>query len=178
VVVLGEGKGRLFTDPDPDKARYFFRNKSRTMENKLMGLSEAIRGFVHDGEYLAIGGFGANRTPVAACHEIVRQGRKNMGFAGHTSTHDFQILSAGKVFNRVDIAYVIGLEAIGFPHVPKNTSKAARWKSVNGPTTAFLPDLRQRPWVYHMFLHVICLALTHSSIVDARSQNAHLPARR
>jgi len=113
VVVLGEGKGRLFTDPDPDKARCFFRNKSRTMENKLMGLSEAIRGFVHDGEYLAIGGFGANRTPVAACHEIVRQGRKNMGFAGHTSTHDFQILSAGKVFNRVDIAYVIGLEAIG-----------------------------------------------------------------
>jgi glutaconate CoA-transferase, subunit A len=43
----------------------------------------------------------------------VRQGLKNMGFAGHTSTHDFQILAAGEVFDRVDIAYVIGLEARG-----------------------------------------------------------------
>ncbi|MEA3222742.1 MAG: CoA-transferase [Thermodesulfobacteriota bacterium] len=113
MVVLEEGKGEFFTDPDPDKARDSFCKKSRRMKNKLMGLSEAIREFVHDGEYLAIGGFGANRTPVAACHEIVRQGRKNMGFAGHTSTHDFQILAAGEVFNRVDVAYVIGLEARG-----------------------------------------------------------------
>jgi glutaconate CoA-transferase subunit A len=34
-------------------------------------------------------------------------------FAGHTSTHDFQILCAGKVFNKLDIAYIIGLEARG-----------------------------------------------------------------
>ncbi|HOO90049.1 MAG TPA: CoA-transferase [Syntrophales bacterium] len=111
--VIEEGKGGLFTDPDPDKARAFFRKKSRKMENKLMMLKEAVEKFVHDGDYLAIGGFGANRTPIAACHEIVRQGRKNMAFAGHTSTHDFQILSAGKVFNRLDIAYIIGLEARG-----------------------------------------------------------------
>jgi glutaconate CoA-transferase subunit A len=113
VVVLEEGKGRLFTDPDPDKAREFFRRKSRKMTSKLMSLKEAVEEFVHDGDYLAIGGFGANRTPIAACHEIVRQGRKNMGFAGHTSTHDFQILSVGEVFNRVDIAYIVGLEARG-----------------------------------------------------------------
>ncbi len=113
MVVLQEGKGRLFTDPDPDKAREFFRKKSRKMTGKLMSLKKAIEEFVHDGDYLAIGGFGANRTPIAACHEIVRQGRKNMGFAGHTSTHDFQILSAGEVFNRVDVAYIVGLEARG-----------------------------------------------------------------
>ena len=90
--VLEEGNGRLFTDPDPDKAREFFRHKSRKLENKLMPLKTAIEKFVHDGDYLAIGGFGANRTPIAACHEILRQGRKHMGFAGHTSTHDFEIL--------------------------------------------------------------------------------------
>ena len=83
------------------------------MTNKLTSLKRALEEFVHDGDYLAIGGFGANRTPVAACHEIVRQGRKDMGFAGHTSTHDFQILAAGDVFNRVDIAYVVGLEVRG-----------------------------------------------------------------
>jgi glutaconate CoA-transferase subunit A len=43
----------------------------------------------------------------------VRQRRKNLGFLGHTSTHDFQVLCAGKVFNRLDAAYVVGLEARG-----------------------------------------------------------------
>ncbi len=111
--VIEEGIGRLLTDPDPDNAREFFRKKSRKMVDKVMSLKDAIARFVHDGDYLAIGGFGAIRTPIAACHEIVRQGRKNMGFAGHTSTHDFEVLSAGEVFNRVDIAYIIGLEARG-----------------------------------------------------------------
>jgi glutaconate CoA-transferase subunit A len=113
VIVLEEGKGRLFTDPDPDKAREFFRKKSREMKSKVMSLNEAIAKFVHDGDYLAVGGFGANRTPIAACHEIVRQGRKNMAFAGKTATHDFQILAAGEVFDRLDVAYIVGLEARG-----------------------------------------------------------------
>jgi glutaconate CoA-transferase subunit A len=113
VTVLEEGKGKLFTDPDPDKAREFFKKKSRKMESKVMSLREAITKFVHDGDYLAVGGFGANRTPIAACHEIVRQGRQNMAFAGKTATHDFQILAAGEVFNRVDVAYIVGLEARG-----------------------------------------------------------------
>jgi glutaconate CoA-transferase subunit A len=83
------------------------------MKSKVMSLNEAIAKFVHDGDYLAVGGFGANRTPIAACHEIVRQGRKNMAFAGKTATHDFQILAAGEVFDRLDVAYIVGLEARG-----------------------------------------------------------------
>ena len=113
MIVLEEGKGRLFTDLDPDKAREFFRKKSRKMKSKVMSLNEAVAKFVHDGDYLAVGGFGANRTPIAACHEIVRQGRKNMAFAGKTATHDFQILAAGEVFDRLDVAYIVGLEARG-----------------------------------------------------------------
>jgi glutaconate CoA-transferase subunit A len=113
VMAIEQGEGTLFSDPDPDAARAFFRTKSRRAVNKVMDLAEAVARFVHDGDYLAIGGFGANRTPIAACHEIVRQGRKNMGFAGHTATHDMQILSAGKVYNRLDVAYVVGLEARG-----------------------------------------------------------------
>jgi len=111
--IIDQGIGKLFSDPDPDEARAFFRTKSRKMENKVMDLKDAVAKFVHDGDYLAIGGFGANRTPVAACHEIVRQKRKNMGFAGHTATHDMEILSAGEVYDRLDVAYVVGLEARG-----------------------------------------------------------------
>lgn len=97
--ILEQGQGNLFTDPDPDNARAFFRTKSRRLENKEMDLADAISKYVHDGDYMGIGGFGANRSPLAACHEIVRQGRKNMGLAGHTATHDMQILSVGEVFN-------------------------------------------------------------------------------
>ncbi len=78
---------------------------------------------VHDGDYLAMGGFGAARLPTAVCHEIVRQRRQNLGFAGHTATHDFQILCAGNLTGRgrllakVDAAYIVGLEARGLsPH--------------------------------------------------------------
>ena len=111
--VLDQGIGKIFTDPDADKARAFFRKKNRKLESKLMTVKEAVEKFVKDGEYLTLGGFGANRIPAAVAHEIVRQGRKNMGFAGHTSTHDFQILCAGEVFNKLDVAYIVGLEARG-----------------------------------------------------------------
>jgi glutaconate CoA-transferase subunit A len=106
--------GELLTDPDPDKAREFFRTqKKRAAVPKVTTVKEAVSRFVHDRDYLAIGGFGANRVPVAVCHEIVRQRRRNLGFLGHTSTHDFQILAAGEVFDRCDVAYVVGLEARG-----------------------------------------------------------------
>ncbi len=111
--IVEKGEGPVFTNPDPDRARAFFRKKSRIKQDKTMSLDEAVKTFVNDGDYLGIGGFGANRTPMAVCHEIVRQRKKNLGFAGHTSTHDMQVLSAGKVYNRIDMAYGIGLEARG-----------------------------------------------------------------
>lgn len=110
---IDQGLGNLFSDPDPDKAREFFARKRRDMVDKRTTVGEAVREFVHDGCYLAIGGFGANRIPTAVLHEIVRQGKKNLSFAGHTSTHDFQILVAGNCIKRVDVAYIIGLEARG-----------------------------------------------------------------
>jgi len=111
--VIDQGIGPLFVKPDPDRDRVFFQKKDRRMVNKVTELKTAIGKFIQDGDYLGIGGFGANRTPIAACHEIVRQGRKNMGFAGHTATHDMEILSAGEVYDRIDVAYVVGLEARG-----------------------------------------------------------------
>ena len=111
--LIDTGCGELFMNPDPDEARQHFRYKNRKQVNKVTSLKSAVSKFIKDGDYIGIGGFGANRTPIAACHEILRQGRNNLGFAGHTATHDMQILSAGKVFDRLDIAYVVGLEARG-----------------------------------------------------------------
>lgn len=111
--VLDKGINALFMDPEPDNARQFFAKKSRAMTDKRMNEKDAVERFIPDGCYLAIGGFGANRIPTAVIHEILRARRKNLGFFGHTSTHDFQLLCAGQCIDRVDIAYIIGLEARG-----------------------------------------------------------------
>ena len=112
------GKGRLFCSPDPDEARSFFRGKRQAQSDKVMTVEEAVSDLVKDGDYVASGGFGANRISAAGMHEIVRQRKRDLGFAGHTTTHDFQILAAGnrggeKVLARVDAAYIVGLEARG-----------------------------------------------------------------
>ena len=115
---LASGTGPLFTDPDPEVARAFFREKSRALTGKVMSVKEAVSKFVKDGDYLASGGFGANRISTAVLHEILRQKKRDLGFAGHTTTHDFQIMTAGnldgeKLLTRVDVAYIVGLEARG-----------------------------------------------------------------
>src|SRR5262245_26363294 len=120
---LPHGEGVLFTDPSANHAREAFAQKPRAMTDKLTTVAEAVSRLVHDGDYLAIGGFGSDRLPTAIAHEILRQGRQNLGLAGHTATHDFQILCAGNLTGRgrtlakVDVAYIIGLEARGLsPH--------------------------------------------------------------
>lgn len=103
----------LFSPPDIDGMRRFFRDKPKGLTPKLMTAKESIARFVHDGDYLGVGGFGTNRIPSALLHEVVRQRRKNLGFSGHTSTHDMQILVGGGCIDRCDCAYVVGLEARG-----------------------------------------------------------------
>src|SRR5438105_12505055 len=121
--ILSRGEGTLFSDPSANHARAFFAAKPRTLTDKLTNVVDAVRTLVHDGDYLALGGFGGARLPTAVAHEIVRQRRQDLRFAGHTATHDFQILCAGNLTGRgrllaqVDAAYIVGLEARGLsPH--------------------------------------------------------------
>lgn len=117
--LLARGEGPLFMPPDPFGFRKYQKNKDRSQRKKTTTVSKAVAGWIKDGDYLASGGFGTNRIPTAVLHEIVRQKKTNLGFAGHTSTHDYQILINGKCLSRVDAAYIVGLEARGL-------SKSAR----------------------------------------------------
>lgn len=111
--VLFQGQRPLVSDPDPEKARAFFKEKSRAMTNKVTTVGEAVSRLVKTGDYLIIGAFGAVRIPTAVLHEILRQKVTGLKFGGHTATHDCQILSAGRCFDHCDVAYVVGLEARG-----------------------------------------------------------------
>jgi glutaconate CoA-transferase subunit A len=120
---LSRGQGALFSDPSANHARQRFAEKPRARTDKVMSVREAVERFIHPRDYLAIGGFGCDRIPTAVLHEILRQGQGELRFAGHTATHDFQILCAGNGLGRgrtlaqVDAAYIIGLEARGLsPH--------------------------------------------------------------
>jgi glutaconate CoA-transferase subunit A len=120
---LAQGEGPLYADPSANAARAYFAVKPRALIDKLTTVSRAVAALVHDGDYLAVGGFGCDRIPTAVLHEILRQRKQNLSLAGHTATHDFQLLCAGnmtgrgKMLARVDIAYVVGLEARGLsPH--------------------------------------------------------------
>ena len=73
---LPSGSGVLFADPSPDNARRIFAGKPRSLTDKRRTVAEAVRELVHDGDYLAIGGFGTNRIPTAiACMRSC--GKKN-----------------------------------------------------------------------------------------------------
>src|SRR5262249_30417091 len=94
-----------------------------------------------DGDYLAVGGFGCDRIPTAVVHEVVRQGKQNLGLAGHTATHDFQILCAGNLLGRGQNlargggAYVGGLGGRG-PSPPCPPRLASRAPTPPGPGAA------------------------------------------
>lgn len=76
VVYRPAGKRKLYMDPDPDAAREYFRKKSRKLVEKVTTLADAISRLVHDGDYIACGGFGTSRISTAAIHEIMRQRKR------------------------------------------------------------------------------------------------------
>ena len=80
------GIGPLFTNPDSDVARSYFQKKSRAMTDKLMSVKQAVSELISNGDYLASGGFGANRISTAVLHEILRQKKTQPQFC--RSYHD------------------------------------------------------------------------------------------
>ena len=65
---------------------------------KVYTLSEAIEKFIHSGDHIAFGGFTTNRKPIAAIHEILRQGQKNFIIeAGPAGSEADMLIGAGRV---------------------------------------------------------------------------------
>ncbi|MDD5748474.1 MAG: CoA transferase subunit A [Actinomycetota bacterium] len=110
---IEEGEEELFTPVDPDEMRAAFHKKSRALKDKVTTVKKAVSELIHDGDYLAVGGFGHVRIPTAILYEIVRQNKKNLGMAGHTSIYDSDLLATSGCLNRCDISYVIGYEIRG-----------------------------------------------------------------
>ena len=61
---VDQGRGELFSNPDPDKLRSHFKSKNRKMVNKVMNLNDAVSKFVHDEEYIATGSSAPTACPL------------------------------------------------------------------------------------------------------------------
>src|SRR4030042_805047 len=91
--ILSEGIGELIGWHDPDDAReWVIHNKSRELKNKVITVKEAVERYVHDGDFIASGGFGHVRVSMAIVYEIIRQKKRNLIMAGKTAVHDCDLL--------------------------------------------------------------------------------------
>lgn len=96
---------------DPDQFRSWVReNKPLRKRDKLTTMADAVARYVADGDYLKLGGFGQVRTSMSAIHEIVRQGKRDLTLAGHTTSHDLDVLLSGGCVSRIEVAYSFGHE--------------------------------------------------------------------
>jgi acyl CoA:acetate/3-ketoacid CoA transferase alpha subunit len=112
--ILAEGEGELLGWHDPDDNRAWVRDhKPRGLLDKRMSVREAVTRYVHDGDYLAMGGFGHIRIPMALIYEIIRQRRRDLVVAGKTAVHDIDLLIGGGCVSKVECAYAFGHELRG-----------------------------------------------------------------
>lgn len=96
---------------DPDQFRAWIQeNKSLVKVDKRTTMEKAIAQHVEDGFYVKLGGFGQVRTSMSAIYEIVRQKKKNLILAGHTTSHDMDVLLSGGCVSKIEVAYSFGHE--------------------------------------------------------------------
>ena len=127
--VIDEGEGELLAWHDPDEhRRWVLENKPRNLEDKQTTLKEALAKFLHDGDYIAMGGFGHVRISMATIYEIIRQGKRNLVMAGKTAVHDFDIMVASGCVNKVEVAYCFGHELRGLSPASRRAMENGRVK--------------------------------------------------
>jgi len=76
-----------------------------TSTDKIFTLEAAVREFVPRGCHISIGGFTLNRNPMAAVHEIIRQGIKGLHLYAHSNGQGLDELVGAGAVDRLDIAY-------------------------------------------------------------------------
>ncbi len=76
-----------------------------SLSDKIFTLEAAVREFVTPGCHISIGGFTLNRNPMAAIHEIIRQGIKGLHLYAHSNGQGLDELVGAGAVERLDIAY-------------------------------------------------------------------------
>jgi 3-oxoacid CoA-transferase subunit A/glutaconate CoA-transferase subunit A len=102
--------------------------------DKRMDIKTSIDKFVHDGDYIASGGFGHVRVSMAGVYEIIRQKKRRLTLAGKTAVHDCDVLVASGCVDQVEVACSFGHELRGLSPASRRMVESGRVKAVTETT--------------------------------------------
>jgi glutaconate CoA-transferase subunit A len=122
--ILESGVGELIQPPDLEAFREWNRAKEKRLVDKRMSEAEAVRRFVHPGDYVGTELYGSVRCPMSLVREIVRQGIGDLRVAGQGVLELDLLLAAGLV-KALDITY-IGLEVYGLSNCLRREVESGR----------------------------------------------------
>ncbi|MEA3342397.1 MAG: CoA-transferase [Chloroflexota bacterium] len=129
--ILAEGQGELVGWHDPDEHRAWVReNKSRELKDKRTTVQDAVERFVRDRNFIAFGGFGHIRIPMALVYEIIRQRKRDLTVAGKTAVHDIDLLIGAGCVSKVEVAYSFGHELRGLSPAGRRAIESGTCKVV------------------------------------------------
>lgn len=122
--MLQSGVGELIQPPDINDFRTWNLKKPKGMVEKRMSEAEAVRRYIHAGDYIGTELYGTVRCPMSLVNEIVRQGIKDLCVAGQGVFELDMLLAAGLV-KALDLTYV-GLELYGVSHALRREVESGR----------------------------------------------------
>ena len=129
--ILDQGCGELIGWHDPDEnRRWVLENKPRDLRDKRMTPAEAVEKFIPDGSFLAVGGFGHIRVPMAIIYEVIRQRKRSLVLAGKTAVHDADLMIAAGCVAKIEVAYAFGHELRGLSPAGRREVESGRVKVV------------------------------------------------
>lgn len=129
IKVTDEGLGKLIGWFDPDDNRqWIMKNKTRELKDKRITEKEAVKKFVKDRNFIAMGGFGHVRVAMSIIYEIIRQKKRNLTMAGKTAVHDLDLLVGAGCVNNVEVAYSFGHELRGLSPASRRAVESGNCK--------------------------------------------------
>ncbi len=127
-----ETNAKMFwTGLSPDEAREALVNKDKSMKDKRMTLKEAVSRFVKPGDNVGIGGFVNIRQPIAICHEMIRQGFKDLTLSFQSAGMAPELL-AGAMMARPDHCSIKRIELAYWGHEAFGLAQAWRYLAERG----------------------------------------------
>jgi acyl CoA:acetate/3-ketoacid CoA transferase alpha subunit/acyl CoA:acetate/3-ketoacid CoA transferase beta subunit len=171
--VVSGGTGKLVGWHDPDENRaWIAAHKSRSLVDKRMSVEEAVKRFVDDGSFLAMGGFGHVRVSMAAVYEMVRQGKRHLTMAGKTAVHDLDVLVGAGCVDAVEVAYAFGHELRGLSPASRRAVEQGRCTVVGEISNAgyqwrFLAGMMGLPFIpSRVMLGTDTLARSSAKVIE------------
>jgi len=127
------GNAELLLSPDMDAHRAWMRdNKSMRLVDKVMDEQEAVERFIKEGDFLATELYGSVRAPMGVCREIVRQGFRDLRFAGQ-GVMETECLIAGGCVTATEMTYqgweVFGISSVLRRAVERGGLRISEWSN-------------------------------------------------